>query len=52
MVDQEILTISLKQNSLFFAFFFTALVDAVITVIGQKGGYWLNLPVVSDSIPT
>lgn len=40
-----------KNNPLFFVFFFPALVDGVVTVVGQGKAYWTNSSVTSDASP-
>ena len=39
------------RNPLFFAFFFPALVDGVVTILGQDKNYWTNPNVASDASP-
>ena len=41
---------SIKKNPLFFAFLFPALVDGVITLLGQSSEYWSN-KVVNEASP-
>ena len=41
----------IKDNPLFFAFFFPALVDGVTTFFGQGSGYWNTSRVVNEASP-
>ena len=43
--------IKIKNNPLFFAFFFPVLMDGIVTVIGQGKDYWTNFSVASDASP-
>lgn len=40
----------ISKNPLFFAFFFPALVDGVVTLLGQDSSYWANR-VVNEASP-
>jgi hypothetical protein len=39
------------KNPLFFAFFFPALIDGIVTILGQDNGYWTNYSIASDASP-
>jgi hypothetical protein len=41
---------AIKKNPLFFAFFFPALVDGVVTLVGQGPEYWSNR-IVNEASP-
>lgn len=41
----------IKRNPLFFAFFFPALMDGVLTLIGQGSQYWGSSRTVSEASP-
>ena len=43
--------IKIKDNPLFFAFFFPALVDMVITILGQEAEYWSSSRIVNEASP-
>lgn len=40
----------ISKNPLFYAFFFPALVDGVLTLLGQDSGYWTN-KIVNEASP-
>jgi len=52
-LDQMVTTITklIKPNPLFFAFFFPALTDAVVTLIGQGKNYLQNPATATDASP-
>jgi len=39
------------RNPLYFAFFFPALMDGIVTVVGQGKNYWNDFSVASDASP-
>ncbi len=41
----------LNKNPLFFAFLFPALVDGIITLVGQSSDYWQGVKVVNEASP-
>lgn len=41
----------IKKNPLYFAFFFPALTDGVITLLGQNSQYWGSQRVVNEASP-
>jgi len=43
--------IKIKNNPLFFAFFFPALMDTVITILGQDAEYWSSSRIVNEASP-
>lgn len=45
------LRVEIKKNPLFFAFFFPALIDGIVTLIGQGSQYWTPSRVVNEASP-
>lgn len=41
----------IKKNPLFYAFFFPALIDGVVTLVGQDYQYWSSKRIVNEASP-
>lgn len=41
----------IKKNPLFYAFFFPALIDGVVTLVGQDYQYWSSNRIVNEASP-